>query len=64
MNTPYKKYQALCAERGVNTRTVCNATGISENVISNWKKRDGHLTAENFLKLGEYFNVPIEYFLK
>lgn len=63
----YDKYLELLKKTGKTTYQVCHDVGISENTMSNWKKRSdngGKLSVDNLAKLARYFNVPMEYFLE
>ena len=70
----YEKYLALLRERGVNTRQVCEATGIPESTMAMWKRRyeewggnpdkkEPVPSLETILKLTKFFGVPIEHFV-
>ena len=59
----YQRYLELLEKAGETTAQVSRATGIAENVFSNWKQRNGKLSSENLLKLAKHFGVPMEYFL-
>lgn len=58
-----KRYEELLKERGVMQKEVCEKTGIPQNTLSMWKARGGTLSAENLVKLSQYFDVPITYFM-
>ena len=60
----YKKYEELLKERNLTTAEVSRGTGISESVISNWKKRGGNLSLENAKKVADFLGVSIEELLK
>lgn len=62
-NKMYQKYKLLLEKkseaegRTLTTADMCRATGISENVISNWNNRGGSLSAKNLLLVAEYLGV-------
>ena len=60
----HKKFLELLEKSGETTAQVSRATGIAENVFSNWKARQGNLSVENLSKIAKHFDVPIEYFLE
>lgn len=60
----YEKFEKLLNERNVTAYQVAKETGVSTVTLSCWKKGDYIPKADKLLKLAEYFNVPIEYFLK
>jgi transcriptional regulator with XRE-family HTH domain len=59
----YEIFQKLLELHNVTTADVCKATGISQSVMSNWKKRRNNLSAENARVVADYFDVSIEYLL-
>ena len=70
----YEKYLSLLRERGVNTKQVCEATGIPESTMAMWKsryetwggnpeKKEPVPSLETVAKLAKYFGIQIEYFL-
>ena len=60
----YKKFEKLLKERGLTAYRVSQDTGIPTASFSNWKAGLYSPKADKLLKLAEYFQVPIEYFLK
>ena len=59
----YERYEMLLRQKGVLTVDVCRATGISQTVMSNWKKRGGGLSADNAAKIANYFGVSVTYLM-
>lgn len=60
----YERYEALAAERGVSSYEVAKATGISSSTLYDWKAGRSKPKVEKLIKLAEYFNVPVTYFLE
>ncbi len=52
-------FEMLLKRDGVSIADVSRATGISQPVFSNWKKRRGKISAENAQKIADYFNVSV-----
>ena len=63
-NYMYEIYRELLQINKVRTSDVCRATGISQTVMSNWKRRGGCLSLSNTEKLAEYFHVSVEYLMR
>lgn len=59
----YERYEQLLQQHGVLTADVCRATGISQQVMSTWKKRRGGISAKNATKIAEYFGVSVAYLM-
>lgn len=59
----YEYFEQLLQKHNVSVTDVCNATGIKQSTMSNWKSRRTILSAELLLKIAKYFDVPMEYFL-
>ena len=57
----WEVFEMLLKRDGVSIADVSRATGISQSVFSNWKKRKGKISAENAQKLADYFNVSVGY---
>lgn len=71
----YKKYQMLLERDGVTSYQVAKETGITQQILSNWKNRqewyDRHaggkmagLSVANLKKLADYFGVSLDYFME
>ena len=63
----YEKFERLLKENNETAADVCKATGIKQNVISNWKNRDkdsSALSIRNLKKIADHFNVSLDYFVQ
>ena len=60
----YKKFAALLEKSNKTSYQVSKETGIAQSVLSDWKNGRSKPKADKLKILAEYFNVPIEYFLK
>ena len=56
-------FEGLLRRDGVSVADVSRATGISQSVFSNWKKRNSKLSAENAMKIADYFNVTVGFLM-
>lgn len=52
-------FEELLNRDGVSIADVSRATGISQSVFSNWKRRNSRISAENAKKIAQYFNVTV-----
>ena len=59
----YEYYEMLLERTGLTTADVCKATGIGQNVISNWKKRRHILNADYLKRIADFFNVTVDFLL-
>ena len=48
--------------KGISFYQLSKATGISQQLISRWKKGDVKPKRENIVKIANYLNVPESYF--
>lgn len=55
----WEVFEKLLARDGVSIAEVSRATGISQSVFSNWKKRRGNISANNAEKIANYFGVTV-----
>lgn len=60
----YEKFEKLLDERNLTAYQVAKDTGLTSTLFSEWKSGKSKPKVDKLLKLAEYFNVPIEYFLK
>lgn len=60
----YHKYAALLKERNLTTYRVAKDTGLKQNTFSYWKKGKSNPKVDKLQILANYFDVPLEYFLK
>ena len=56
-------FEGLLKRDGVSIAEVSRATGISQSVFSNWKKRNSRISTENAMKIADYFNVSVEFLM-
>ena len=56
-------FEGLLRRDGVSIADVSRATGISQSVFSNWKKRNSKLSAENAMKIADFFNVTVGFLM-
>ena len=59
----YEIFEKLLERDGVSVAEVCKATGVRPSTISNWKKRNTKLSAENAAKLAKFFNVSVGFLM-
>lgn len=57
----YERIKELCKEKGVTVKEMEAFVGIGEKNANKWKTRTP--SAENLLKLSEYFGVSTDYLL-
>lgn len=60
----YEKIQKLLDENCETAYRVAAKTGISQTAFSNWKVGRTKPEIASLIKLSNYFDVPIEYFLE
>lgn len=60
----YETFEKLLNEKNVTAYRVAQETGISQVVFSEWKKGKSNPKVDKLQKLAEYFDVPLETFLK
>ena len=60
----YEKFAELLVKNNKTTYTVSKETGISQSVLSDWKRGRSNPKVDKLQKLANYFGVSIEYFLK
>lgn len=60
----YQKYEKLRNERKVTDYEVSKQTGISTATLSSWKAGIYKPKVDKIMLIADYFNVPLEYFLK
>lgn len=56
-------FEGLLRRDGVSIADVSRATGISQSVFSNWKKRNSKLSAENAMKIADFFGVTVGFLM-
>lgn len=61
MNETYKTIESLCVSSGITVNKMCTEIGISNSVLSDFKKGRTHkLSTKTLEKISLYFNVPID----
>lgn len=60
----YEKLQKLLDERHITAYQVSKETGIATSTLSEWKSGTYKPKTDKLIKLADYFNVPLEYFLR
>ena len=63
----YSKFSKLLKKKHLTVYRVSKMSGVSQSVLSEWKKRNeegrgGNLSVANLKKLSEALEVPITYF--
>ena len=58
-----EKLKALMEKNNLNVNRLSINTGIPYSTISDWVKGETVPKTDKLVKLAEYFNVSIEYFL-
>ncbi|MCL2054132.1 MAG: helix-turn-helix domain-containing protein [Oscillospiraceae bacterium] len=56
-------FSELLEVRNITAYKISKDTGISDSVIGYWKKGERTPTAENLIKLSNYFDVSVDYLL-
>ena len=62
--TFYDRYEALCAERGLNpqSREMFEVTGVTSGTISGWK-RGSEPRPSALIRIARFFDVSVDYLL-
>lgn len=60
----YERYAKLRNEKGVTDYRVSEDTGITRSTFTDWKNGRSAPKVEKLLLLADYFDVPVEYFIK
>ena len=55
------KLDILIEERGLNNLRLSNELGIGDRLIGAWRKGEKRPTLDNFVLLGEFFGVSLDY---
>ena len=64
METIGKRLKQLRQEKGLSIRELAKYVDISHNTLAAYERHDMMPSLENGYKIAEYFEMPIEYFLK
>ena len=59
-----KRLRQLRNEKGLSIRELAKEIGISHNTLAAYERHDMMPSLENGYIMAEYFEIPIEYFLK
>ncbi len=60
----YEKFAELLDKTNKNAYQVSKDTGISQSVLSDWKRGRSNPKIDKLKILADYFGVSIEYFLE
>lgn len=60
----YETFNKLLKERNLTAYQVSKATGLSQTLFSDWKSGKYTPKVDKLMKLAEFFEVPLEVFLK
>lgn len=60
---PIQRILHLIDLAGINAKTLTLETGLSHSAVTEWKKGKAKPSVDAFVKIAEYFKVPIEYLL-
>lgn len=60
----YEKIQTLLDKQGITAYRLSKETKIPYTCLVDWKQGRSKPKADKLLKLANYFNVPIEFFLE
>lgn len=58
----YEKFEALLNSKGITAYQVSKATGVSNSMLSSWKKNRTTPKMNTLQLIADYFNVPVSYF--
>lgn len=60
----YQRYCKLRDKKGVTDYQVSKDTEITKSTFSDWKSGKSQPKLEKLLILADYFNVPLDYFVR
>lgn len=60
----YEQFAKLCKKKKVTAYRVAEDTGIPQATFSQWKHGITQPKVDKIMILADYFDVPVEYFLK
>ena len=60
----YEKFAKLVEAKGVSVHQVAKATEIPYSCLTDWKAGRSTPKMDKIIKLAEYFEVPLEYFVR
>lgn len=58
----YERFANLCKAKGVTAYAVAKATGVRQQVFSDWKHGHGTPKYERLKKIADFFGVSVDYF--
>ena len=64
METVGKRLKQLRQEKGLSIRELAKEIGLSHNTLAAYERHDMMPSLENGFIVAEYFEMPVEYFLK
>jgi len=59
----YEIYEKLLKQKGCRTVDVCDATGIRQSLISDWKAGRYTPKVDKLQKIADFFGVSVEYLM-
>ena len=59
----YDIFELLCKEREITPTQAARENGISQGVVSMWKRRGSTPSATSLVKLADYFGVSVDYLI-
>ena len=63
VDSTYFLYEKLIQQKNITTYRVCKDTGVTNTVISQWKRGISKPKLENLIKIASYLGVSINYFI-
>ena len=64
MIADYGEYEKLLKKHDVRTSDVVKATGLTGSTIYDWKAGRYNPKVDKLITIAEYFDVPLETFIK
>lgn len=62
-NSKIPKLFELMAERRLRAKDICDATGITQGSITDWKSGRSVPSSDKLIVLANYLDVPVEYIM-
>lgn len=59
----YDTYTQLCIEKGVSRSKAASEMGLSNSIVTKWKKTGATPSGETMSKIANYFGVTVDYLL-
>lgn len=60
----YERLKKLLDSRGITPYRLSKDTGIGQTTLSDWKNGRSQPKIDKLIKLANYFDVPITYFIE